>query len=304
MNLTLRELDALRRVIDLGSITAAAAVLHVSQPALTRTLQHIELRLGFPLFHREKKRLRPTSEALALFPQILRAVASVEVVERLVADLRIGRSGVLTVAAVPVFAAAVMPKVIARFRAERPDVSIVLQPESAVVVGNLVATGRADLGVTFGPAVDPEVVGRKLCATEIGCVLPTDHPAAAASELHPADVAGLPLVCPGRHLPTGELIARAFREAGVPLSIAVEVPHATIACSMVRAGVGVAILDGFALLAAAHDPALAVRPFRPKMPIEAWLLRPRQRHGVRMVADFVETLERTSVEFVPSPRAR
>lgn len=291
MNFTLREMDVIRRVIELGSVTAAAAGLHISQPAITRILQHVEERLGFALFRRERKRLRPTPEALALFPELVRAFASMGVIERLVDDLRSGRSGILSIAAIPAFGDAVLPLALQRFRSERPDVSIVLQPESATAVSGLVAADRADLGVIIGPSTNPETIAQILCTTEVGCVLPRNHPATAAAELHPADLVNLPLICPGRHLPIGELVAGAFHEAGVPLRIAIEVPQATIACSMVRAGAGVAILDGFALLAVAHDEALAIRRFRPALPIMARLLRPRHRASSRLAMEFVETLD-------------
>ena len=55
--LSMRELEVFRRVMELGTITAAAEMLHISQPAVSRTLQQAERRLGFPLFLRRKKRL-------------------------------------------------------------------------------------------------------------------------------------------------------------------------------------------------------------------------------------------------------
>jgi DNA-binding transcriptional LysR family regulator len=55
LTLSLREMDIFRRVMELGSITAAAAALNISQPAASRLLQQAEERLGFPLFRREKK---------------------------------------------------------------------------------------------------------------------------------------------------------------------------------------------------------------------------------------------------------
>ena len=301
MNLSLREMDAIRRIIDLGSVTAAAEALCISQPALSRILQHAEQQVGFALFRRERKRLRPTAEALTLFPELVRAFASIEVVQRLAGDLQAGRSGVLTIASIPAFADAVLPAALQRFRAQRPEVSVVLRPESATAVSNLIAHNLADLGVIIGPTIEPGTVAQDLSVTEVGCLLPRDHPAVSAVELRPADLADLPLICPGRHLPIGDLVARAFHEANVPLRIAVEVPHATIACSMVRAGVGVAILDGFALLTAANSGQLAVRKFRPALPIVARLLRPRNRATALLAAAFAETLAETVRELGLAP---
>jgi hypothetical protein len=72
----MRELEVFRRVMELGTITAAAEVLHISQPAVSRTLQQAERRLGFPLFLRRKKRLLATAEAQSLFPETVSAFAA------------------------------------------------------------------------------------------------------------------------------------------------------------------------------------------------------------------------------------
>ena len=60
--LSVRELEVFRLVMELGTVTAAAEALHISQPAVSRTLQQAERRLGFPLFLRRKKRLLATPE--------------------------------------------------------------------------------------------------------------------------------------------------------------------------------------------------------------------------------------------------
>ena len=101
MLFTVREMQVFRRIMERGSITGAAAALGVSQPSVSKTLQQAEERLGFPLFTRQRKRLIPTTEADALFPEALGAFAAIEVVQRLAGDLREGRSGMLRVAVTP-----------------------------------------------------------------------------------------------------------------------------------------------------------------------------------------------------------
>lgn len=64
----LKHIEVFHAVMQTGSVSAAARLLHVTQPAVSRTLQHAELQLGFPLFERVRGRLTPTNEAAALFP--------------------------------------------------------------------------------------------------------------------------------------------------------------------------------------------------------------------------------------------
>ena len=62
----LRHIEIFQAIRQTGSVSAAAQLLHVSQPAVTKVLQHAELQLGFPLFLRIRGKLQPTPEALAL----------------------------------------------------------------------------------------------------------------------------------------------------------------------------------------------------------------------------------------------
>jgi molybdenum-dependent DNA-binding transcriptional regulator ModE len=71
-----------------GSVSAAARLINITQPAVSRTLQHAELQLGFPLFQRAKGRLSPTTEALTLYPHIERLFAQLDEVQRLAANLK------------------------------------------------------------------------------------------------------------------------------------------------------------------------------------------------------------------------
>jgi DNA-binding transcriptional LysR family regulator len=130
--------------METGSVTAAASELGMTQPAASKMLRQAEERLGFALFRREHKRLVPTPEAHALLPELLGALAAIGGLERLADALRAGRSGRLTIAAVPVLATALLPQAEQAFRAERCDVSVRLRAMSALEVVNTVC--RAEDG--------------------------------------------------------------------------------------------------------------------------------------------------------------
>ena len=65
-----RQIEVFHAIYVSGSITGASRVLHVSQPSVSKTLQHTETQLGFALFRRLKGRLVPTEEANLLFREV------------------------------------------------------------------------------------------------------------------------------------------------------------------------------------------------------------------------------------------
>src|SRR6476469_7043457 len=142
MLLTVREMEVFRRIMERGSITAAAVALGVSQPSVSKTLQQAEERLGFKLFTRERKRLIPTTEADALFPEAVGAFAAIEIVQRLAGDLRAGRSGMLRVAVTPTLAHSLAPRAVAAFQAARPEAAVNLRVAAAREVARLVLDHR------------------------------------------------------------------------------------------------------------------------------------------------------------------
>jgi DNA-binding transcriptional LysR family regulator len=299
MLLNLREMDVFRRVMELGSVTAAAAALNITQPAVSRLLQNAEQRLGFPLFVRQKKRLRPTPEAQALFPETIGAFAAIDAVQRLADGLRTGQSGRLTLAAIPALANALLPQAVQRFRAKRPEVSVVIQALSAQEIANRIADYRADLGIIIGPiaigGAASDVVVSDLCSSRLGCVLPRKHLLAAKATLRPADLAKEPLICLSRHLPLGNQASRIFADANVPLRVAVEVTQSATALALVRAGAGIALLDGFAFNGIRNDD-LVIRRLRPDAESVARILQARDRPLSRLAQAFLKILHQVAAE--------
>lgn len=84
----LRHIEIFQAIRQTGSVSAAAQLLHVSQPAVTKVLQHAELQLGFPLFLRIRGKLQPTPEALALEREVDKVSESLQGVRRLAQNLR------------------------------------------------------------------------------------------------------------------------------------------------------------------------------------------------------------------------
>ncbi|WP_458097973.1 LysR family transcriptional regulator [Roseomonas sp. WA12] len=303
MTFDLREMEVFRRVMELGSVTAAAAALNISQPAVTRMLQKAEARLGFALFLRERRRLRPTPEAQVMFPGTLSAFTAIELVQRMAGELREGRAGILAIAAIPSLASSILPPAIRRFREKRPESAITLQTFSAHEIIQRVASHQDDLGFIIGPVGHEALVVQDLQSTGLACVMPPDHPLAVQRSISPEALADYPLICPSRNLVLSEQLARAFAERNVPFHIAVEVSHTHAACALVRAGVGIALMDGFGLMGARADD-LSSRPFRPTLLSTARLVTARLRPASRLAQDFVGALETSAVKVERSRRTR
>jgi DNA-binding transcriptional LysR family regulator len=297
MHFRFRQLEVFRAVMETGSVTEAAWLLGVSQPAVSKMLHQAEDQLGFQLFVRERGSLTPTVEARTLLPELIKAFAAVDLVNRLAEDLRDARTGLVTVAASASFGNSLIGAAIERFRAVRPRTHVALQTLLNHEIVAFVAERKVDLGLALSPAEDSATVARDFGTAELLCVMPQGHPLTKLDAVGPEDLRRYPLISFSRDRPIGALIEHAYGDAGLRRSIAIEVTQSWTACALVQAGSGVAVVDGFSLLGGMFSD-LAARPLRPRIRIAGRILRPRHRPMSRLASAFVAEFEKVVEEHI------
>ena len=241
----IKTLEAFREIIQLGSVTAAARSLGLSQPAVSRLLAQFEAELGFKLFHRSKGRLLPTSQALLLYEEVDLALQGIERISALAGDIRKTNVGQLRIVAPPSFAEGPLVKLVATFLVKHPKIHINIDSRTRPTVMNLVATRTADCGFGKLPLDHPGIRLRPLISSPTVCVLPPAHRLATGKRaISASDLADEPLIMVGhRNGDTRVRIGRAFQEAGVQPNVRVETHNVGAACALAAEGVGIAIVN-------------------------------------------------------------
>jgi DNA-binding transcriptional LysR family regulator len=275
MSLSLRQLQIIHAVCQHGSVTQAAAALEISQPAVSMALRDCSLATGFPLFSRRHGRLQPTAETQVMLPDLLRMFDGVERIDRLLADLRDATVGAVHLAVTPTLADNLLPRAIARFQVARPRIALTIRTMDNLGVVDAVAQGRVDFGLVLTPLGEPEAKLVPLCTGALIVVVPRGHALAGRDSVTPSDLATYPLISFSRNLPLGYLVETAFRRAGVPRRIGLEVNQSSVACALVREGIGVAVIDPF-LLDAKTDRGVVALKLLPKTNVTAQALFPNE----------------------------
>ncbi|MDB6454311.1 LysR family transcriptional regulator [Falsirhodobacter sp. 20TX0035] len=262
-----RQLEVFVAVMRAGSITAAARMLNISQPALSQILLHAEDELGFALFTREKGRLHPTPEALELHGEAETLFNGLEGLRRKTADLRLGRAGLVRIATSPPPAMSFLPGVLASYRAAHPDVLLRSHVAPLLALIGMLRAGDAAMALALDDDLPPDIVTERLGTTGFSCLLPAGHALAAADSLSLADLAGVPLISyRNATRPHAELSATARRQ-GLRFEPMLEIDLSITAVGFVQAGLGVAVVDS--LLPWTQFAGLHVRPLRdgPTLPL-------------------------------------
>ncbi len=274
MSLSLKQLQAIRAVIQSGSVTDAASSLGISQPAVSMVLRDCAKDFGFPLFARKQGRLQPTSEAKALLPEIERILDGIDRIEQLADGLRDINVGLVRIASTPSLADNLVPQTIVKLRTSRAAIDVALYTMINSEVVTQVANGHVDFGLVLAPVDVLDTRPVDLISSELVCVVAPNHPLASCSSVEPRDLVPYPLISFNRGLPLGALIDQAFRKKGVQRRIALEISQSSSACALARVGAGVAIVDSFFLLGDL-DLQLKRLKFIPKTMQTAQIILPR-----------------------------
>jgi DNA-binding transcriptional LysR family regulator len=290
MSLSFRQLQVIRAVIRAGSITGAADALGVSQPAVSLMVRQCRSTAGFPLFARRKGRLQPTPETAGLVADLDRVFDGVERINRLIDDMRVSNVGTIQIAATPTLAENLLPRAIAQFQKSRPNVRVTIHTMDNFSVIDHVAQEHVDFGLALSPFMHVDARQIELCAADLVCVVNPENPLARRGSVTPHDLSAVPLISFSKTLPLGMLVEAGFRKAGVALRVAHEVNQSSVACALVRAGAGAAIIDPF-WLAESRDQRLVALKLRPRTEVTAEVLIPKAATPSRPARILLSTIE-------------
>lgn len=247
MSLNLRQIEVFRAVMTTGSISGAARLLIVSQPAVSRLLSYTESRVGFTLFERVKGRLYPTQEAKKLFREVEQVYLGVQKVNSLAHELAERSEGAVHIVSSQSIGQMLIPQAITRFRGLHPNVKCRFENLNYAQLRESLLSQRADLGVVILPMDHPNLHVTPLCSGRLVCICPYNHPLARRSTLSLNDLVPFPLISYDRETPFGAMVAHMYEEAGLPMRVDIEVGSPQNACALVQTGAGVALVDEFSV---------------------------------------------------------
>jgi LysR family transcriptional regulator, regulator for metE and metH len=244
--LELRHLRLVLAIEEERGMTRAGERLHLTQSALSHQLREIETRLGVPLFLRVKKRLVLTEAGHQVAALARRLLPDVVDLEEELRGHASGRRGVLRITTECYTCYDWLPPLLKRFTKQFPDVEVRIVVEATDRPLDALREGGVDLVLTTCPADDKGLESRPLFADEMLMVTAPDHPLAGRRYLVPNDLADarLLLYSPltesnfGRHF---------LLPAGVTPREVVQVKLTEAIVSMVKAGLGVSPLAGWAI---------------------------------------------------------
>ena len=289
-NLNLDQLQTLREVVALGSFSAAARSLRLTQPAVSLQIRELESRLGVQLIERMGKRAYATGAGEALIAHARRLAQEAEqalAAMRLHREGRLGRVRLGTSVAVCTH---LLPPVLARLRSAHPDLELVISVETTESVVARILANELDIGaVTLPVKAHSAIEVEPIREDPMKAFFPGDE-RDLPRQATPQYLAGRGLLINQRRSQTYKIIADWFEQAGAELRPIMELGNTEAIKTLVAAGIGVAILPLERKQGALAYGRVQVRPLKPVLMRELGLVRRRDKQLERALAIVHEAL--------------
>ncbi len=299
----LRHIEIFEAIRRTGSLTEAAAALHISQPAASKLLAHAESQLGFKLFDRVKGRLVATREAEILTPEIARLNQDLSSVRRLASNLRDRPNGHLRLGCAPALGLGLLPGVVRDSRDAQPGITFDIHTHHSAELVQGLLTRELDLAITFDTNDYPGLTRMGLGHTELvhlsrraaqGPLRLSALSEARGVEASGAVASGSPtagdtLIVLDASDASGALLQLALDAQGLAPQVAIQVQTHYVACALVDAGCGDAIVDAITAQAMLR-PGMTLRRLEPALRVPISIMTRNQDPLSALHRDLIERL--------------
>lgn len=237
MSMDLRQLRYLSTVIQFSNFSTAAKHIHVTQPALTKSIRRLEDYLGVKLLERGATQVRPTIYGSLLNSYAKVVLATVAEAQQEIDSLRGATKGQLRIGAVPSAMNSILSVAIRKFVADRPAVQLSVSEGLNEALLASVTEGLIDIAVIVMPqgqqleSLD-DLDYRVLEETEMSIVCHRSHPLAGAERVSLESLRKYDWIVPGRNEPDRRRLDHFFSSAGLPVP---NVVAETTSVTMLRA---------------------------------------------------------------------
>ncbi len=285
----LRHIEIFHAVYVNGSVSAAARVLNISQPSVSKTLRHAESLLGFPLFQRTKGRLIPTEDAHSLFSEVSEIQDRVFALREAGRNLKRGAGSMLRLSALPSLALSTIPAAVSQFLKTHANVKFDLQTVHHDDLIRKLYEREADVAIAYEVPPNAPVGHRLLGHGELVLLYREQDMPNAPPRVELERLRGQRFISVATSGPIGHLFTQELARIDLELDEVVSARTFYIAAALVREGIGMTVVDNFTAQASIGS-GLSARPIKPPILFDVHAMFLLNRPPTALATNFLKTL--------------
>ncbi|OOG47394.1 LysR substrate-binding domain-containing protein [Polaromonas sp. A23] len=304
----LKQLEYFVRVAELGSFTRASIALDIAQPALSRQIRLLEVELRQNLLTRTGRGAIPTEAGKLLLKHGRGILHQVEVAREELGAVRGGLAGRVSIGLPPSLSKLITVPLTQAFRKQLPHAQLTLTEGFSILMLEGLRVGNLDMAVLYNSDRSPELETTTLHSEELVLISHRASVKAGAAKkkisdkrqpINLADVAALPLILPSRPNAFRILVESKMITIGCKPQIALEVDGLNAILSLVREGMGHAVLPSYTLSNVDDPTHYTLRNIRsPRIMSELMLVRSSRRASTDTQKMAIEVVKSVVVEAI------
>lgn len=271
-----RRLYSFVKIVDIGSLTRAATILHIAQPALSQQVAALEAHFGKQLLVRSKRGVVPTDAGRVLYKHAQSILRQIEQIQTDITTSGVAVAGNVSVGLAPFSTASMLALPLLKAVRERyPGIVLHINDNFGGVLSEMVMTGRMDLAFIYDPGPLNGLDFEPLLAEDLFLVAPATlmKNLPASDMVAFEELAGMDLMLPTRINTVRQLVDTTFRRVGTTPRIVAEIESVATMTGAIQAGIGATVLPWSAATAVnAVDPDILIRRItKPSIPVKVSL---------------------------------
>ena len=245
------------------SITAAAAEVRLTQPAVSLQIRALEKECGLPLFERAvsgQARLRLTQAGEALYRSAVSILHTQEETRRVMAELGAATKGKLILGANTTGGMYLLPRIVHAFKQLYPETEIVFQIDATERLYESTLQNVLDMALVGGPTQDRRFGVEPICLDNVVLIAAPSHPFASRRTVALKEIKAEPFILPQQGSRTRALVERKLKSSGVLLNVVMQLHGTEAVKKAVEAGLGIGFVCSYAVEREVAMGALALIP--------------------------------------------
>lgn len=267
----IRRLNAFVKIVDIGSITRASAILHIAQPALSQQIVALETHFGKPLLLRSKRGVVPTEAGKVLYRHCQLILKQLDQTELEISSASEEISGLVCVGLAPLGLGSLLAAQLIQIIHEKyPGIVLYINENvGGGTMSELVMTGKMDVALLFEPGKIPSLTFTRICTEELHFVTADADLLAGRTEITLAEAIATPLILPSKIHTIRQVIDITLARSGLTARAIAQTESISVLSNAIGEGLATAILPQSAARAVRRriPEAQSVRIHKPNMKI-------------------------------------
>jgi LysR family transcriptional regulator, transcriptional activator of the cysJI operon len=237
----LERLRVFHAIAQAESFTKAAELLHLTQPGLSKHIKHLEEELGVPLFDRMARKVSLTSAGEILYEAAREVIASVASAEQRIQELAGLRRGRLRVGASFPVGLYVLPRLLAAYRKQYPDIKVTLAISTTANIEAKVLDNKIDFGLVSADVQHPKLLTLAFMTDELVVIVPPEHKWAHRRNVRAQELSAETFIVAARGAGARATVEERLKAKGIALQNVLDFVNAEGVKHAVEAGLGISI---------------------------------------------------------------